>query len=342
LLRVLNWDEADAVLAHELAHFSGGDTQHSKALGPKLVGFAHYQAHMQSGVLTWLMVYPMALFRAACELGFSKDSRNREFAADALAARAVSADAIARALVKIAGYARFRADIQDTLFASTERHESALNIPQRLAQGLRSFVSTEQFSEAMNAGAVPHPFDSHPPMQQRLQQVQSTLQPVQFADVVLAPPSSSWVQLIPEADQIEQQQWQQFESALVDEHDQSLAFRYRPSTDAERAHVLKYFPDVVFACKKNQVLKITCDGIFAPNASVTWDQVDSMTYNDGSFFGADTLALTSGEKTMIGTKKVQVLKFSISAAERPRVKEVLGQYWHRHQVMQVHLSRPTS
>ena len=42
LLRVLDEQEADAVLAHELAHFRGGDTAISAALNPGLVRFGKY------------------------------------------------------------------------------------------------------------------------------------------------------------------------------------------------------------------------------------------------------------------------------------------------------------
>lgn len=54
LLRLLDQSEADAVLAHELAHLRGGDTASSAALGPKLVQYDHYCPMMKSAGVTIL------------------------------------------------------------------------------------------------------------------------------------------------------------------------------------------------------------------------------------------------------------------------------------------------
>jgi Zn-dependent protease with chaperone function len=338
LLRVMNWDEADAVLAHELAHFSGGDTQFSAAMGAKLNDFQHYADTMGEGPLTMLMSFPLSLFRAACEFGLSQNSRTREFAADAIAAKTTSAQAISRALVKISGYSSYRAQVQESLFSSTSQHEGALNIPERLRAGLSAFTTTAQFNDAMHDGAVPHPFDSHPPMLQRMQNVGAVIAPADFPQVVLAPPQHSWVQLIPQSQDIEQRLWAEFEKSFADDHEQSLAFRYEPANDTERALVLRYFPDVIFPCKKNTQLKITYAGIFAPNGEVLWDAVKSMQYNDGQFFSADNVAISQNEKNRVGLQKTVTLKFAIDSKERERVKEVLAQYWHRHQVMRAQVS----
>lgn len=68
LLRVLDQGEADAVLAHELAHMSGGDTASSAALGPTLVRFDTYCQAMAGPSLTLIAWYLLSLYRVIFEL----------------------------------------------------------------------------------------------------------------------------------------------------------------------------------------------------------------------------------------------------------------------------------
>jgi Zn-dependent protease with chaperone function len=334
LLGVMNWDESDAVLAHELAHFSGGDTQFNAAMGAKMSAFSTYSESMQHGGFTLLLCYPLWLFRAVFEIGYSRSSRTREFAADALAARATSPSAIARALVKISGYSNFRAHIQQTLFDSRAQHEGALNIAQQLREGLPVFTATPLFAKALDDGATPHPFDSHPPMRQRMQHVGADIAVADYASVALSPPQHSWLTLIPDAASIETRLWQQFEQAFAQDHDQALAFRYEPANDAERAVVLRYFPDVEIAGKKaNTSVKINYSGISTPTGSVAWKDVKQLTFNDGNFFAADKLVVMHPEKSKLGTHKSTTLKLPTTAKQREQLKEVMGRYWARDQAM---------
>ena len=52
LLKRLSKQEADAILAHELAHFSGGDTEYSKRLAPLLSRYASYMALLYGSALS--------------------------------------------------------------------------------------------------------------------------------------------------------------------------------------------------------------------------------------------------------------------------------------------------
>lgn len=61
LLRVLDRSEADAVLAHELAHLAGGDTRTSASLGPKLLQFDRYTWQLRQGGLTIVAHYLLRL-----------------------------------------------------------------------------------------------------------------------------------------------------------------------------------------------------------------------------------------------------------------------------------------
>lgn len=116
LLGLLNRDEADAVLVHELAHLRGGDTASSAALGPKLAQYDHYCDMMRSAGATVPVFYLMRLYRVIFEFALKRESRTREFLADRTAAAVVSARAIVQSLIKLAAYANYRSEVENKLF----------------------------------------------------------------------------------------------------------------------------------------------------------------------------------------------------------------------------------
>jgi len=334
LLRAIGREEADAVLAHEMAHFSGGDTVEGARLGPKLHAYSLYMQALGYNALTMLAFYVLNLFRVAFELALSRQSRIREFAADEKAATMTSPSAIASALVKIAAYASYRNAVEQELFAHQQRHdEGSLQVAQRVAHGLVAFTQSENFRAAMEQGSVPHPFDSHPPLMQRMERVGAVIDPGDFAAVVAASPEQTWIDFIPDASVIERRLWETYESQFASQHLQALAVRYEPANDTEREIVLKFFPDVVFELKKQQTLRVTYAAIEPPNGRVGWDDVSNMEYKEGSFGTKDVLTITQPGRSAIGTRKQTKLKLSLKKADRARLKGVLGNYWRRHQVM---------
>jgi Zn-dependent protease with chaperone function len=337
LLRVLDQTEADAVLAHELGHFVGGDTANSAALGPKLAQYDDYTEQMRMGGVTHVAYCLLNLYRVIFEMALQKSSREREFAADKIAAGLTSAKAITNSLVKVAAYANYRGEVEGKLFEHNERHTGSLGIGQRVALGLNEFSQSNEFVEMMRAGNVPHPFDSHPPLLERMQSVGHVLSEQDFASVVCTPPSISWADSIHDAESIEQRQWQAFEQYFSQAHEETLAYRYEPANDTERELVLRYFPPVQFALKKDQVFEINYAGMELPDdkGSVSWDKVKDLKYEDATI-GGDKLTITHPEKAMIGDKTTKV-SLSIASSERERLKATLGQYWHRHQVMRAQM-----
>jgi len=333
LLRAIERHEADAVLAHEMAHFSGGDTEEGARLGPQLNAYAHYMQALGHNALTMLAFYVMNLFRVAFELARSRESRIREFAADRKAASLTSPSAISRALIRIAAYAEYRRTVEQELFAQSQQYEGSLQVAQRVAQGLAAFTQTENFKTTLATGAVPHPFDSHPPLQQRMEHVGAVIEPHDFAAVVAATPAQTWVDLIPDADAIERRLWERYESQFASEHLRALSVRYEPANDAEKEVVLRFFPDVVFALKKQRVLRVTYAGIEAPEQAVAWKEISNIQYKDGSFSTRDVLTLTHFAENGRGKGEQTKMKIALQHAERARLKNVLGHYWGRDQIM---------
>ncbi|HSI03121.1 MAG TPA: M48 family metallopeptidase, partial [Myxococcota bacterium] len=72
LLRTLSSSEADAVLAHELAHFQGGDAAASGQLGPHLVRFSNYLVELGSNGATKPAYYLLRMFGSIFELALAK------------------------------------------------------------------------------------------------------------------------------------------------------------------------------------------------------------------------------------------------------------------------------
>ena len=332
LLRVLDQQEADAVLGHELAHLRGGDTQSSARLGPKLVQFDQYLHAVREAGLSALASPLLTLYRTIFEVALARESREREFLADRTAAEIASPQGIARSLVKIAAYAQYRHRIEEDLFGRDQRQTGTLGIAGFIAQGLGRYAGSPDFVAAMQSGNVPHPFDSHPPMRERIERVGITLAERDYGAVVQQAPASTWVQEIPVAEAIEQRLWAAYESDFAENHERSLAYRYEPADAQERALVLQYFPDQVFEVKGGETVTIGIDGIGATRdgVHVDWDAVKALQFNESAF--ADALVVTHPEKALLRHRTTKI-PLKGMGKDKDRFKAVVNAYWQRHQVM---------
>ena len=336
LLRVLDQTEADAVFGHELAHLRGGDTESSARLGPKLVQFDHYRHAIRTGGLSAVVSPVLDLYRTIFELALARDSREREFKADRIAAKLVSPAAIAQSLVKIAAYAQYRYKIEDELFGRNDRHDNtSLGIAGFVAQGLTPYAASDDFLDAMKTANVPHPFDSHPAMPERLRNVGMPLKEHDYSAIAVRKPAATWVQEILTADAIEQRLWSDYEQQFAQDHERSLAYRYEPANDQERALVLQYFPPVAFAHKGADTVEVSIDGIktSADDTTVFWDAVKALEFKESSFGNA--LVVTHPEKGMIGAKTTKI-KLPGLKKDKDAFNATVGSYWHRHQIMRAH------
>jgi Zn-dependent protease with chaperone function len=268
LLRLLERSEADAVLAHEMGHLLGGDTGHGKRLAPVLARFGHYLQTLHEGVYTRPIFHFMLAYRGLFELSLGRSRRASELAADRLAAGLTSGRDLARSLVKVGAYANFRDRVEADLFARGEQQQSVA-IAQRVALGFAEYATSEAVHGDLHGVVTPHPFDSHPPLAARLENVGEALAPADVEKVLLEPTTSSWVSAILEADAIEARLWGAYEARFTQAHDLVLAYRYEPSTEAERQHVEKYFPPLTFAGKEDG-LEVRLD--FAQVSCTEWEE----------------------------------------------------------------------
>lgn len=331
LLRLLSQSEADAVLTHELAHFRGGDTANSAALGPKLAQYDQYCAEMSSAHVPTVF-YLMCLYRMIFEIASARNSRNREFLADRIAAKVIAPSAITHSLIKIAAYANYRSKIESQLFSRNERQGSSLGIAQFVASGLHPYASSSDFLATMKHASVPHPYDSHPKMMERMENVGHIVTEAGYGAIVTSVPAQTWASDIQTADEIEHRLWASYEEDFSQAHEHSLAYRYEPANEEEQALVLRYFPPVEFSLKEGKAIQVTYAGWILPDETepVSWDRVATYEYEDGMM--SDTLTIKHPEKGMLGAKSTKVKLPGIKKV-REEFKNVSGHYWHRHQVM---------
>jgi Zn-dependent protease with chaperone function len=325
LLRVLAPSEADAVFGHELAHFRGGDTEATAKLWPALARYHQYQASLAEGGLTIPAAYVMQLYRAIFELALKKEQRQRELTADAEATKLTSADDLGRSLLKVAAYSSFRNHTELELFKQRDAHDEKVGIQARIDAGLSAHVATQGFLEVLKTVHIPHPFDSHPPLEERFANVKSTVRLEDAARVFEARPGKTWADEVICGPGIEQRLWSAYEARFKKNHEVSLAYRYLPATDQERAHVLHYFPDVTFPTKNEGTVRVTYVGVtLADGEQIPFREVHSAKVEDGNF--STVMVITHGAGKKNSKVNLRHLKPKDEA-----FKQAFGSYWQRDQ-----------
>ena len=185
----------------------------------------------------------MNCFRSLFQLSLGKLRREREFRADRVAAEITSPRDVAGALLRTTACSNFRHEIQQKLFEQERVLETA-NIAGQIAEGFST--SAVRFAVEHDIGELKssHPFDTHPPLADRLEAVGVPLLPDTAASLLAAPGDGGWYRMIDNAEQIERQQWDAFEDKFRSFHEATLPYRLLPETAEECAIVVKAFPAV--------------------------------------------------------------------------------------------------
>lgn len=245
LLKELQGDEADAVLAHEMAHFSGSDTVYTAKSFPLLLRYNNYLQGLYEGGISLPVFYFMLCFRSLFELTQSKLSREREFRADRIAAETTSSTAMVGALLRISAYSAYRETIQNELFDQEQVLQSA-NISEQIEQGFPQFAVSFLSDPRVRALQTAHPFDTHPPLLQRLTAVGVDIESADTQQLLTTRGDGAWHGRIANAAELERRQWDVFETKFREFHETTLPFRFLPETEQERAIVEKAYPEVRF------------------------------------------------------------------------------------------------
>ena len=185
----------------------------------------------------------------------------------------------------------------------------------------------------MKTAHVPHPFDSHPSMSERMRNVGYTLDEGNYSAVVARAPTASWAPEILTAASIEGRLWAAYEKQFSEDHEESLAYRYEPATEAEQALVLKYFPTLEFALSGGLVLHISYLGITPPDGKplIGWDSVRALTYASHTL--GDKLHIAPPKRNAFGLFTRTNIKLRGIKNQKGALQAALNRYWGRHKVM---------
>ena len=322
MLKALSGPEAEAILAHEFAHFSGNDTYYSRRIGPLLNRFNHYLGALYQAGLARPVFYFALMLRQLYEVSIQGHSRSREFRADAIAARTVSPQALGDALVRTMAYSSYRRGVEQELFDAQTAHDR-VEIGQRLAVGFRQFAHSFADADELRESRTTHPFDSHPTLEQRLQAVDRPSGPEEIRQGLAIEPDGAWYGKIPDAERRESTLWAEYEEGFRQAHEQSLVYRYLPSTPAEAEVVARAFPEVTLPAKKKTTVTIDHEAI----AYQTWplpirfDQIAQITTKKE--WGAAVLDFQVHDGSHFD------LPLNSNQAEQQRVMQTIQDYWQR-------------
>jgi Zn-dependent protease with chaperone function len=325
LLKALDGAEADSILAHEFAHFSGDDTSYSRRIGPLLYRFDRYLAALHEGVLTRPVFACALMIRRLYETSLRRLSREREYRADRVSAAIVSPVAAGNALVRTTAYGAYRREIEERLFEEESPH-AELNISQRLETGFRDFSPGFADTAIGDAPAAPHPFDSHPSLGERLRSLGRPIDPASLRDVLATATDGAWYAKIPDAIRRESELWSRYESRFREVHGRSLAYRLLPSTPEEAALVAAAFPAVTLPAKGRTRVVIDHEKISHETWPVAVPFAHLVNITASREWGTPIFTFSlEGDRHAI-------LPLSRKAKEQRQVLTTIQSYWHRQSV----------
>lgn len=335
LLRVLTRGEADAVLGHEMAHFSGEDTLYSVRISPLLERYGLYLRALHDGVISQPVFQFMVAFWSLYQLALRKISREREFRADRIGAELSSSKSMAGALVKITAYARYREKVQVELFSKDEIvHE--MDVSKRIESGFPTYLRACLAGEELAESGTPHPFDTHPSTARRLASLGVDPDAALRDESLLDEVADSWFSSIESAAAIEGEQWRAFEQAFHTIHERELAWRFLPAGAEETAHVVKFFPEVRFDGKKGAYATMDFEKLQVSDwdAPIRFAAIDNCLAQDG---GLGKYVLTVGYRVE-GEKKLRQRKFCPSdyKGEGRDLYAAFQEYYARHKAAEQH------
>jgi Zn-dependent protease with chaperone function len=192
LLRILSVDEFRAQLAHELAHYSGGEEAVAVGVVPALSGVSRAMRDLGGrarGIRAAAVAPPVMLMSAFVEAagGEADLGGERERAADALAAKVVGREALGSGLVKLAAFGPAW-----QIVAAMMRHAASWSTQYLNASAVFQEIAASNAGDdrldGAGAAAQPHPTDRHPALSDRLAALGLDIRDVATAALVTTPP----------------------------------------------------------------------------------------------------------------------------------------------------------
>lgn len=333
LLKVLNVEEADAVLGHEMAHFSGEDTTWSGKIGPLIQRMEIYLVHLAQGVLTLPVFHFLHFFWKLYQCSFGKMSRAREFRADRIGAETSSPSALAGSLLKVGAYCEFRGKTEQEIMMR-EGMISRPDMALRLEEGFPGFLSGFARNPQAALAETSHPFDSHPPLRDRVQALGFTMAGLCAEPAFHTTAARSWRDAITDADAMEERMWSEREAAMMDVREINHVMSIMPQTEEDRQLVMKHFPEKTFTNAQGQAAVLDHIGVKLADwlEPVRFEQVVIMDLHET--LGKKVIHLTYRPD---GQEETKTHKFRPEAytSQDGNLLDALGFYYGRHKNAEV-------
>ncbi len=228
-LAVLSEAESASIIAHELAHFAGEDTNYSLRFLPLYDGMERSLAstHIQMGE-NWIEAiflrpawYFGGFFFNQFDFAVSHFSREREFVADTAGAKISGPNVAASALLRSIAIAPVIDAVLQQATRSTATGEDAITLAYQ-------YVATHGFGDPHEhlADVIPHPSDTHPPTLERLRAFGQPPGPELFGQATRAVPETAHTHLA---------QFFQSPQTLADTLTRDVVANYRGLVDEQLA-----------------------------------------------------------------------------------------------------------
>ena len=173
LLRALDAEELRAVIAHELAHFKGGETAWGKRLAPVLMGLEDVIESSRHGIVAFAMLpaaWLIGLFSQRFGAAIFLHQRRRELEADRQAATIIGGRPLATALVRLMSVQAVARAMERAQARRKLDPDQSQNLCEYFVHWVKDHAAKRDgaaFLEKASAGRLSHPTDEHPPLRDR-------------------------------------------------------------------------------------------------------------------------------------------------------------------------------
>jgi len=205
--RVLEQDELQSIVGHELGHFVGDDTKWSQKFYPIYRGsietLATLHTHGGESVAFLPAIYFMSLFIFSFEKAEKEIGRERELNADRLGAKISSPTIMAKALLKAHIYQHAWQFTQDKIKEALNNGKQIINISSFFSS-VCELTPSDFMKDEIGKSSTTHPTDTHPPLLTRLDSIGIQLSSV-YADSLKIPTSNLAIDLIENSLKLEEE-----------------------------------------------------------------------------------------------------------------------------------------
>ena len=282
LLKTMSIDEADAVLGHEMAHFSGEDTTWSMRVAPLVARLETYMRELSQNPLTLSVFHFLHGFWKIYQISLRRHGRNREFRADSIGANMATPRAVSHALAKVSAYCQYRDEVEADMM-KRGKLEGDIGLPAKLESGFPGSLAAFVNNKSSITSELPHPFDTHPPLAQRFKNLGLSTEDVLSDPALIQPPGRTWKDEIIGVDELEEKLWRDRETEIKQVHDVQKIGRLLPDGPDEIAILERLLPKWSYRGKGGKSATLEHDRLHIS----TWERpimfadVLSLTLTDG-------------------------------------------------------------